>query len=54
MLLLHGGLEACLNVIETVVGPRFSGEQRRILGVLWRELVERMEAAGIGEASECV
>lgn len=52
VLMLHGGLEACLSVIETVVGPRFSEEQRRTLGVLWRELVERMEAAGISEDSE--
>lgn len=52
VLLLHGGLEACLKVVETVVGPRFSGEQRRALGVLWRELVERMEAAGISQDNQ--
>lgn len=48
-LMLRGGLEACLSVMENVVGPRFNEEQQRALGVLWRELVERMEAAGITE-----
>jgi hypothetical protein len=51
-LVLREGLEACLSSVIGLSDRRFSGPQARALGVLWRELEERMQAAGIDDDGE--
>jgi hypothetical protein len=48
-LVLREGLEACLSTVMGLPDRRFSGPQTRALGVLWRDLSERMQAAGIDD-----
>lgn len=48
-LVLREGLETCLSTVMGLPDRRFSGPQTRALGVLWRDLSERMQAAGIDD-----
>jgi hypothetical protein len=48
-LVLREGLEACLSTVMGLPDRHFSSAQARALGVLWRELGERMQSAGIDD-----
>jgi len=51
-LVLREGLEVCLSTVIGLSDRRFSSPQARALGVLWRDLSERMQAAGIDNDGE--
>lgn len=47
VLQFHAGLEALLGFLDTAGPATLDGEQQRLLGSYWRELLERAEKAGL-------